>query len=231
MSRLGIIGDLHAPFTHPMYRNFIQDTFQQWGVNKVHFIGDIVDNHATSFHEHDPDGRSAGDEGELAQLEVAKWYKTFPKATVSIGNHDELQFRKARFFGVSNRFLKDYKTAWGTPGWDWQFEHIVDNTLLEHGTGNSGKDAAINLAIQKRMNVAIGHIHSWGGVKYHTNPTSRIFGINVGCGMDNQAYAFAYGRTFAVRPTLGCAIVLDGVHAYFEPMLCSKGETYHRRRA
>ena len=37
-----------------------------------------------------------------------------------------------------------------------------------------------------------------------------IFGMNVGCGIDIDAYAMEYSRPFPKRPTLGCGVVLDG---------------------
>ena len=231
MARVGIIGDMHAPFTHPMYLRFCQDTFAQWNVTKVVSIGDIVDNHAHNFHEHDPDGRSPGDEVVLARKQLRSWKRCFPKLDVCIGNHDELHYRKAKDAGVSTAFIRPYKEVWETPNWNWQFSHQIDGVLYTHGTGNSGKDAAINLAIQKRQSTVIGHVHTYAGVKWHANDTSTIFGLNVGCGIDCRSYAFAYGRDFVVRPMLGCGIVLDGVYAYFEPMRCGPREKYNRSRA
>lgn len=231
MARLGVVGDLHNPFEHPMYRRFCQDIFQQWRVDQVHFVGDVVDNHAINFHEHDPNGKSPEDEADLAEAGVQKWVRLFPKATVTIGNHDELVFRQAKKAGLPDRYIKGYAATWNTPGWKWEFEHVIDGVLWEHGTGNSGKDAALNLAIQKRMSVGIGHIHSWAGVKWHANAYNAIFGLNAGCGIDCRSYAMAYGRTFAVRPMLGCAIVIDGYTAFFEPMPCGPKDKYHRSKA
>lgn len=227
---IGIVGDLHAPFIHPMYSRFIQDTFTAWGVDQVHFIGDIVDGHAISFHEADPNGLSAYDEAIEARRCVAEWVKLFPKATVSIGNHDERHFRKARKEGVPDLYLRTFKEVWETPAWDWQLHHRFQGIRFQHGTGSSGKEAAINQAIQRRICVIQGHTHCYGGVKYHTNDDSRIFGMNVGCGMDCTSYAAAYAKDFAVRPTLGCGILSEG-NAYFEPMACGRGEKYNRKRA
>lgn len=227
---VGAVGDLHLHFAHPGYRRFIQDTFRRHRVTHVHFVGDIVDLHALSFWEHDPNGLSAEDEAALAYEEVQRWYKTFAKATVCIGNHDERHYRVARKSGLPDRYLRGYADVWQTPGWKWAFEHTLDGVLYEHGTGTSGKDAALNLAIQKRSSVVIGHVHSYAGVKWHANQTSNIFGLNAGCGIDCRAYAFAYGRTFPVRPVLGCGIIKDGRHAIFEPMHCSRGDKYHRSR-
>lgn len=230
MAVLGIVGDLHEPFTHPMYLDFIQDTFAEWGVEQVHFAGDVADAHAISDWDSDPSGLSAGDEFLRCAERIVEWHDTFPRATVSIGNHDERQFRKARKNGIPDDYLKPYAELWRTPTWTWEFSFRTDGVLLEHGTGSSGKDAAINRAVAKRTSLAMGHVHTYAGVKWHSNDTSRIFGLNVGCGIDCRSYAAAYGRDFPIRPVLGCGIVIDGEYAYFEPMPCGVGQPYHRSR-
>lgn len=229
--RIGIVGDLHTPFTHPMYLRFCQDIFEAWDIKKVHFAGDIVDAHALSFWEHDPNGLSAESEAEQAAVAVDKWHETFPRATVCIGNHDERQFRKARQAGIPDRFIRSYAAVWRTPTWKWDFNFVHDAVLYEHGTGTSGKDAALNRAMQKRTSLVMGHVHSYAGVKWHSNEFDRIFGLNVGCGIDCRSYAFDYGKAFPIRPVLGCGIVIDGVYAYFEPMRCGLKEKYHRDRS
>lgn len=231
MARVGIIGDAHEPFTHPMYRPFCVDTFEQWGVDEVVNIGDMVDAHAWSFWEQDANGLSAESEAALASVAIAEWVESFPSVRVCIGNHCERHFRMAAKAGLPRRFIRDHAEVWGTPNWKWEYDHIIDDVFYTHGTGTSGKDAAINAAIQRRMSLVMGHTHTYAGVKYHCNPTSRIFGMNVGCGIDLRAYAFEYGKNFPVRPVLGCGIVIDGKTAFFEPMPCAPGEKYHRRRA
>jgi hypothetical protein len=42
------------------------------------FIGDIIDNHYSSYHESDPDGYSAGEELDRAIDMIKDWYRTFP---------------------------------------------------------------------------------------------------------------------------------------------------------
>jgi predicted phosphodiesterase len=229
--RVGIVGDVHEPFTYPTYLNFCQDTFQAWRVDSIVFIGDIVDNHAISFWDHDPNGLSAESEAERASVGLARWRKAFRKAKVCIGNHDERHYRTARKAGLPDRFIRSYSDVWDTPQWNWQMEHVLDDVFYFHGSGRSGKDAAFNEAVQRRMSIGMGHIHGFAGVKYHTNPTSKIFGINVGCGVDCKAYAFAYGKEAVTRPVLGCGIVIDGERAFFEPMAIGRGAKYDRSRA
>jgi predicted phosphodiesterase len=229
--RIGVVGDLHAPFIHPMYLRFCQDMFAAWRVNHVHFVGDVADLHALSFWDHDPNGMSAEDEAIATEGTIRRWHRAFADATVCIGNHDERHYRVARKAGMPDRYLRSYADVWKTPSWNWQFEHTIEDVLYTHGTGTSGKDAAINLAIQKRTSTVIGHVHTYAGVKWHANPFSIIFGLNAGCGIDCRAYAFAYGKSFPIRPVLGCGVVIDGYEAHFEPMPIGRGQKYHRSRA
>ena len=107
--RVGTVGDLHAPFTHPLYQEFVQDVFEAWGVDTIHFIGDIVDAHALGFWDHDPNGMSASDEQSKAATAVESWRDLFPRATVSIGNHDERHFRVARKAGIPDSYIKAFQ--------------------------------------------------------------------------------------------------------------------------
>jgi hypothetical protein len=68
------------------------------------------------------------------------------------------------------------------------------------------------------MSCAIGHSHSFGGVQYSANSRDTVFGINVGCGVNRDAYAFAYGKYSKQKETLGCGIVLNNQSAIFVPM-------------
>ena len=56
--RILVIGDIHAPFTLEGYLEFCQDVYARYNLNQVVFIGDILDNHYSSYHETDPSGLS-----------------------------------------------------------------------------------------------------------------------------------------------------------------------------
>ena len=81
-----VIGDLHEPFCLDEYLDFCVDTYRKYACNQVIFIGDIIDNHYSSYHETDPDGLSGGDELNLAIERIARWKHAFPEAIVIIGN-------------------------------------------------------------------------------------------------------------------------------------------------
>ena len=217
MSRILHIGDIHLPFTHKDYLRFCKKVYRQYKCNKVVFAGDIIDSHAMSYHESDPDGMSAGDELRLAQKMIKPWVKTFPKAVVTIGNHDALPMRKALTYGIPKTMLRSLSELYETPGWDWVLEKEIDGVLYHHGKGH-GKNAALNTCIIEQKSVAQGHAHSYPGVQFFASTGDRTFGLNCGCGIDIDAYAFAYNKKFSVRPVLGCGVVIDGIQPHFIPM-------------
>ena len=220
---VGVIGDTHEPFCHPQYREFCYNTFNKYKVGRVVHIGDEVDNYALSYHEHSPDADSAGAEAEKAQKAMNKWYRTFDKVDVIVGNHSALPYRQATTRGIPKRFLKAYEEIWqAPPAWKWHLELDIDHVKYIHGIGSSGQNGAINRAVRSRQSTVIGHIHSFGGANYHANDNDLIFGLNVGCGIDTRSYAFEYGRPFVNKPTLGCGIVIGGHQAFFVPMKLGK---------
>ena len=135
-----VIGDLHAPFTLPQYLAFCREQQEINNCGTVIFIGDIIDNHYSSYHESDPDGYSAGQELDRAIDQIKEWYYTFPLATVIIGNHDRLVYRKAFSAGVSKRWVREYKDVLGVEGWDFVENVEIFNINFNHGEGGTAKN-------------------------------------------------------------------------------------------
>ena len=231
--KVGIIGDVHAPATHPAYLRFCQDTFDAWGCTKFVFIGDVVDHHAISFHARNPNCPGPTDEYLLSLEQIQKWYTAFPKAAVCVGNHDERVFRLAESVNIPAFYMLDYKEVWRTPGWNWvdntKSRHIADNVLYLHGTGCGGEHPAYNYAKNACMSTVLGHVHKAFGVKWLVGPNARTFGMDTGCGVDDKTMAMAYGRNTSRKSALGCGVVIDGI-PYPEIMPCGPGERYNRSR-
>lgn len=214
-----IIGDTHLPFEKPGYLEFCRKVQEEYNCGSVIHIGDLVDNHAVSYHESDADGRSAGDEYKLALEKCHDWYKVFPDVKICIGNHDALPFRKAFTAGLPSAWLKSYQQILESPvGWKWDFVHQLNGIIYQHGTGMSGEMAAINAARENRQSTVIGHLHTVSNVKYMASYKDLIFGMTVGCGIDFEAYAFAYGRQQTRKPVVACSVVLDGRIPIIIPM-------------
>ena len=66
-----IIGDLHEPFCLDGYLEFCQEQYVKHNCNKVIFIGDVIDNHYSSYHETDSDALGGGDELEFAKKRLS----------------------------------------------------------------------------------------------------------------------------------------------------------------
>ena len=222
---VGVFSDPHIPFNHPNYLQFCIDTFKKFGVGQVVCCGDLVDHHAISRFQSEPCAKGAYDELDMSIAEVAKYVKAFPKVRMCKGNHDAIPVRQAATVGIGERYLKSYSELLHLPKtWEIADEFIINDVLYKHGINCMGKEGAINSAIQERMSTVIGHSHAFGGCKYSANKRDIIFGMNVGCGIDIDAYAFAYGKYDKNRPTLGCGIVFDSGNAIFVPM----GKEYFR---
>ena len=224
---VGVIGDTHFPFAHPNYINFLEDTFKKHRVTKIIHIGDICDNHAISRWQKEADSYGACQEFDLALRDVEIYTRAFPNVTLLLGNHCRIPERQAATLGIPSQYLKGTKELWKLPkGWDVDEQVILNDVKYEHGIGSTGVNGAANNAVASMMSTVIGHQHSFGGVQYRSNSKHLIFGMNVGCGIDIDAYAFRYGRYAKHRPTLGCGIVYDSSHATFVPM----GWKYFRKR-
>lgn len=217
---VGVIGDVHEPFSHERYLEFCVDTFIKHKVTDIVFIGDLVDNHAISRHQTSTKALSPTQEYEMVMSRLEKWKITFPTAKFVLGNHDSIPSRQVATLGIpSDIYLKDYQTLWDLPKtWDIGTEFIIDDVLYFHGINSSGKDGALNSALYNRLSVVQGHAHSFLGCKYSANKRGIIFGLNVGCGIDNESYAMEYGKHFAKKPTLGCGVVYSSTEAYAVPM-------------
>jgi predicted phosphodiesterase len=218
-----IIGDTHEPFCKEGYLEHCLDVQKQYNCGTVVHIGDLVDNHAVSYHEHDPDGKSPGDEFKLALQNCEKWYKAFPNVKICIGNHDKLPFRKAFTAGLPANWLKSYQEMFNSPKtWEWDFIHKVNGVIYQHGTGMSGEMASINAARENRQSTVIGHLHTVSNIRFLASEKDLIFGMNVGCGIDHSKYAFAYGREAPRKPVLSCGVVIDGRSPINIPMNLKK---------
>jgi predicted phosphodiesterase len=142
-SRVLVIGDIHEPFCKSGYLEFCIKTYQEKNCSRVVFIGDIVDNHYSSYHETDPDGMSGGMELSLAISKIEKWSKAFPKADVIVGNHDRMIMRKAFSSSIPKEWIKSYNDVLGTD-WVWHNRLEIDGVQYVHGEGGTAKTRAKN---------------------------------------------------------------------------------------
>lgn len=199
-----VIGDIHEPFSKEGYREFCIDTYNKYNCTHAIFIGDIIDHHALSYHETDPDGLSAGNELDLAIKHIGKWYKAFPHADVVIGNHDRMVMRKAFSGGIPRRWIVSFKEVLGTPDWNFTEELTYHSVRYIHGDGGG---TAKKRAKEDLISTVQGHYHSQAYTEHFVGENFRIFGMQVGCGINRKTYAMAYAKAGA-KPAIGCGLVL-----------------------
>ena len=212
-SRVLVIGDLHAPFDLDEYFDHCVDIYNRYNCNRVVFIGDVIDNHYSSYHETDANGMGGAQELELAINRLKRWNHQFPVADVLIGNHDRIIMRKAQSSAVPAKWIKSYKEVLETPKWNFVNELVIDGVLYVHGEGGTARTKAKN----DLQSVVQGHLHTQAYTEYTVGRNSRIFATQVGCGIDHESYAMAYAKA-GKKPAIGCAVVIGGRTAINELM-------------
>lgn len=212
-SRVLVIGDLHCPFDLDAYLIHCKQMYVDFQCNRVVLIGDVIDNNFSSYHETDPDGHSGGDELEKAIERLQKWYMAFPEATVVLGNHDRLIRRKAFSGGIPKEWIKEYSDVLCTPTWNY-VDHIeIDGVLYVHGEGGTARTRIKDT----HQSIVQGHLHTQAYIDWIFNSQQRIFGMQVGTGIDFDSYSFAYAKR-GKKPAVSCGVVLNGAHPFLIPM-------------
>tara|TARA_R100000654_G_scaffold71076_1_gene101736 strand:- start:474 stop:1184 length:711 start_codon:yes stop_codon:yes gene_type:complete len=203
-TRLLVVGDLHEPFCLDGYLDFCVDTYQKFNCNAVHFCGDLVDNHYASYHETSPDGFGGQHELEFAIQKVQLWSKAFKKATVCVGNHDRLIARRAFSSNIPKAWIKSYNEVLGTD-WNWQPRFVIDDVQYVHGEGGTARTRAKN----DMMSTVQGHIHTQSYTEWMVGNKFKIFGMQIGCGIDRTSYSMSYAREYK-KQAIGCGVVIGG---------------------
>lgn len=214
-----VIPDTHFPFHHEKTILFLKALKKEYRPDIIVHLGDEVDAHALGKWDSDPDGMSAGFELRAALEQLKELYDIFPKVAVCESNHGKRPFRKAFESGIPRAYMRAYREFMEAPsGWEWRDVWDLNNVIYLHGEGYTGRDGAIKAALNNRKSTVIGHIHSWGGIQYSAVQSGLIFGLNSGCLIDHDAYAFKYAKNYPHKATMGASIVYSHREAYFIPL-------------
>ena len=204
-NRVLVIGDLHEPFCLDGYLEFCKETYQKFNCNKVIQIGDLLDNHYSSYHETSADGLGGNDELQLAIKRISKWYKVFPEVDVLYGNHDLIIMRKAQTSNLPSKWIRDYKDVLEVPNWRFTEELIVDDVMYVHGIGSKA-----HIRAQKNfISTVQGHHHTECSTQWFVGKKEKFFSMQTGCGIDDSSYAMAYGKWFP-KSAIGCGVIIGG---------------------
>jgi predicted MPP superfamily phosphohydrolase len=209
-NRVLCIGDLHEPFCLDGYLEFCIKTYAENNCNRVVFIGDLVDNHYSSYHETDSDALGGLDELEYAIKKLSKWYKAFPDADVTLGNHDRIIIRKAQTSNIPSKWIKEFKDVLETPNWRFVTDVYIDGVRYVHGDKSS---AAKTAAKRDMVSTVSGHFHTQMYVEWFFGKYAALFGMQVGCGIDSSSYAMGYMQG-GKKEAIGVGIVIGGHTAF-----------------
>ena len=223
--RILVVSDMHIPYHHQDAIRFLKEIKKEYKPDFIVNIGDLLDFHAISMHSHDPDLFSAGHELKEARKYVKELEGIFPKVIEVDSNHSSLVYRRALKFGMSKEFLKDYGDFLGTKKWKW-----VDDLTLKMSNGQRcffthGRSADI-LKVSQTMGMSAvqGHYHTKFVISYWANPDAIMWGMNVGCLINQKSMAFAYAKNFKTRFILGCGIIINGIPKLLPMVLDNKGK-------
>ncbi len=208
-----VIPDQHAPYHHPDTFEFLARVKQTFQPDLVVNLGDELDYHALSFHDSDPNLDSAGMELEKGKAAMQELYDLFPNMLICHSNHGSMQYRRAKAHGIPVQMIKRYRDVifpdHGAPGWSWQFGWRVNTDLgpvmFKHQSTNILVDAAHN-----QCNMVVGHNHGNFSIEYSASSAHLYWGAFVGCLIDKDSMAFAYGKHTLRKPIVGCMVILNG---------------------
>lgn len=220
------ISDLHVPYQHPDAIKFLEALKQRYNPKMVVCLGDMLDFHALSYHEADPDLLSAGDELRASEDSVRDIETIYPKMHVIDSNHGALPQRKAKSAGMPKKLLKTYREIYGLRGKGWTF--VRDLTIETaskylpdiHFTHGIKRDV-LSTAAKRGQRIVSGHFHESFRIQYLANPNSLIWGVNAGCLVDHNSLAMAYGANNENKPIIGTCVIVRGVPV-LEPMILRK---------
>lgn len=224
-SRILAISDLHVPYHHPDTFRFLAALKQKYRPTRIVFLGDEVDHHGMSFHDSDPDLWSAGHEIENAIEYMRELYAMFPRADLIDSNHGSMAYRKALHHGIPRRYIRTYREVLQAPAtWNWHLDLQLTTPdkrriFFHHGLS---KDV-MRVVARKGMCVVQGHYHTEFRIGYVASTPLTLWGMAVGCSIDDTCLAFAYNKTNLETPILGHGLILEGAPKLAPMVLNSQG--------
>ena len=224
-----VISDLHIPYHHQDAFDFLKALKRKYKPDLVVNIGDELDHHAISMHEHNPDLMSAGDELKHSKEYIRELEKIFPEMTLVHSNHSSLVYRRALKYGLPKDYLKSYNEFLGVgDGWKWVDDYTVtlsdgSRCFFTHGISAD----VLKVAAQYGMNSVQGHFHTKFSIGYFSNPDALIWGMQVGCLINQKSMAFDYAKNFKSRFIVGCGMIIDG-QPKLMPMVLDKDGRWNK---
>ena len=213
------ISDTQMPFEHPKALEFCTYLKRYYKVpdeNIIH-VGDEADIFHGSSFDKDPDvPMSPVHEIAITREKFKQWGAKFPLMKLAISNHGLRWVRKATGAQIPSQVIRSYQEIFDAPkGWqwreEWRFIQLKHPFRVIHGMGYSGMMGHRNAVVDSGISTVIGHLHSYAGVNHikMNGAEKMLWGMNVGCLIQEDAVAFKYGKYSRPKACLGAGVVLN----------------------
>lgn len=203
---------LHTPYMHPRAVAFLRQLKREYAPDAVVCLGDEIDAHGYGKYPKDPAALGTLNEIKAARRRLEPLYELFPTSHVCQSNHTDRLWKRAFEAGLPEEFLRGRREILHAPdGWRWARRWEFDGVTFIHGDGFSGRHPNKDACTEYRSKVVLGHVHSAAGVYWSRSFADAIWGLSVGCLIDDRSLAFKYAQNSARRPVLGAGVVVDGV--------------------
>lgn len=211
-----VISDVQIPFEHQYALKFFKAVKKEFKVSDDNVLcdGDELDCVNASRYPKDPEAiYTPNSELIESRRRLKAWYEAFPRMRLGISNHGLRWLKKASAAEIPSQLIRSYKELIGAPaGWEWREEWIIREKhpfRMIHGCGYNGMNGHRTAALDAGMSTVIGHLHSHAGVAIIRTKNQYLWGLNAGCCIDVDAYAFKYEKDNRFKPALGGAVIID----------------------
>ena len=171
-----------------------------------------------SFWPSEIDLANATDELKRARAVLRKVAEMFPEMLCVESNHTDRLYRAGKRANIPKELLVPYKTMIGVEeyDWTWKFQQEItvnkNKLVFIHNAGSN-----VFLTSQRYgCSVIAGHVHTKQKIEYWSAPSSRSFGMQVGCLVDHSSPAYRYSIGQVIQPLLGCSVIIDGIPRLIE---------------
>jgi len=219
------ISDLHSPYHHPDALDFLKALKRKYKPTRVICMGDEMDWHSISFHDHHPNLYAPSHELKKARVFLKSLEKLFPKMDILDSNHGSMVFRKAQRYGLPFELFKSYNELLEVgKGWKWHEDLIVrasngQDIYFCHG---KYKDV-LKVAQQYGMPTCQGHYHTSMSIQYWSNPNELNWAMQTGCLINMKSLAFEYNKIQKSRPIIGTGVIINGLPKLIAMVLNKNG--------
>lgn len=211
-----IISDLQIPFHYKPALSLCLATLKEFRIPKANVIcvGDEIDQYHGGQWPKSPNAMQTALQELDESIEILReWYSAFPAMRICDSNHRDRWDRKAAASQIPHRLMRPWREVTEAPkGWVWRKRWDINTRhpfTVIHGVGYSGQNATKQMVADYGRSIVHGHLHAGGGVHYVSTAAGTRWGMNSGCLINVDAYAFEYGRDNRLKPTLGLGVVVD----------------------